>query len=592
MWGAVFGENWVKFKNWGLVGTASVLATFNASIAYGQQINPPTRDEIAPVVPPVGEDQPRLTITDNVERSPCPLDKPEYDDIRVDIDDVFFNNLQGITEAEMRQTYGPYLGKSQPIKRVCEIRDAAATVLRNKGYLAAVEVPAQRIEGGQIKFEVLYARITSVRVRGQAGRAETLIGGYLAKLEDDPIFNRKNAERYLLLARDLPGYDVRLTLRPAGTGAGELIGDVTVTRKPFEVDFNIQNLAAQDTGIWGGQVRAQFHGLTGMGDSTSISFYSTAEFREQQILQASHSFRVGGEGLRFNGRFTYAWTKPDLGDFGGGNTPDLTARTLLASAEASYPVIRSQTRNLTVAGGFDYVNQKVNFITPLSEDRLRVAYARVSADAIDGKSTGAPKWRVTGSLELRRGLSILGASKGCNPLCPAGVTLPSRIDGDPTATSIRASVSAEYVVSPQLSFFISPKAQYAFDPLFSFEEYSAGNYTIGRGYEPGVIIGDDGAGFQLEARGPRISPPKMSNVTIQPFAFVDAAWVWNKDRPGNLDPQRLLSVGGGLRSSVSDRARLDLTVALPTRAAGLQTRKGDVRFLLSFTTKLLPWGKR
>lgn len=582
----------MKIKVGRLVGAVSVLAFFNATAAYAQQITPPTRDEIDPAVPSIDGKQSRLTIEDSVERSPCPLDKPEYDDIRVDIDDVFFNNLRGITEAEIRQTYGPYLGKSQPIKRVCEIRDAAATLLRSKGYLAAVEVPAQRIEAGQVKFEVLYARITNVRVRGQAGRAEKLIGGYLAKLEDDEIFDRNNAERYLLLARDLPGYNVRLTLRPAGTGPGELIGDVTVTRTPFDVDFNVQNLAAQDTGIWGGQVRAQFHGLTGMGDSTNISFYSTSEFREQQILQAGHSFRVGGEGLRFNGRFTYAWTKPNLGAFGGGNTPDLTARTLLASLEASYPLVRSQGRNVTVSGGFDYVNQKVDFIAPLSQDRLRVAYARVDADAVDDNSSGAPRWRLTGSLELRRGLSILGASKGCNPLCPAGVTLPSRIDGDPTATTIRASASAEYVVSPKLSFFIKPKAQYAFDPLFSFEEYSAGNYTIGRGYEPGVIIGDDGVAFQLEARGPRMSPPKRSNIVVQPFAFVDAAWVWNKDRPGDVDPQRLLSVGGGVRSSFSDRARLDLTVALPTRAAGLQTRKGDVRFLLSFTMKLLPWGKR
>lgn len=582
----------VKMNMKRLVGTFGLLAILSAGTAHAQQISPPTRDEIDRSAPSLESDRPRLKIDDNIERSPCPLDKPEYDDIRVDIDDVFFNNLRGVTEAEIRQTYGPYLGKSQPIKRVCEIRDAAATLLRNKGYLAAVEVPAQRIEGGQVKFEVLYARITNVRVRGQAGRAEKLIGRYLAKLENDEIFDRNNAERYLLLARDLPGYDVRLTLRPAGTGPGELIGDVTVIRRPFEVDFNVQNLAAQDTGIWGGQLHAQFHGLTGMGDTTNISFYSTAEFREQQILQAGHSFRLGGEGLRFNSRFTYAWTKPDLGDFGGGNTADLTARTLLASLEASYPLVRSQARNITVAGGFDYVNQKVDFLAPLSRDRLRVAYARVDADAIDSQSTGAPRWRLTGSLELRRGLSILGASKGCNPLCPAGVTLPSRVDGDPTATTIRASASAEYVVSSKLSFFIRPKAQYAFDPLFSFEEFSGGNYTIGRGYEPGVIIGDDGVGFQLEARGPRISPPKRSNITIQPFAFADAAWVWNKDRPGNIDPQRLLSVGAGIRSSISDRARLDLTVALPTRAAGLQTRKGDVRFLLSFTTKLLPWGKR
>ena len=39
------------------------------------------------------------------------------------------------------------------------------------------------------------------------------------QLTKEPVFNRYEAERYLLLASDLPGYTVRLTLRPAGTRA-------------------------------------------------------------------------------------------------------------------------------------------------------------------------------------------------------------------------------------------------------------------------------------------------------------------------------------------------------------------------------------
>ena len=55
------------------------------------------------------------------------------------------------------------------------------------------------------------------------------------------MFNRYEAERYLLLASDLPGYTVRLTLRPAGGAPGDVIGDVTVQRTPAYVDFNVEN---------------------------------------------------------------------------------------------------------------------------------------------------------------------------------------------------------------------------------------------------------------------------------------------------------------------------------------------------------------
>jgi hemolysin activation/secretion protein len=45
---------------------------------------------------------------------------------------------------------------------ICEIRDRAATILRNAGYVAAVEVPEQRIADGNVRFQVLMARLTGI----------------------------------------------------------------------------------------------------------------------------------------------------------------------------------------------------------------------------------------------------------------------------------------------------------------------------------------------------------------------------------------------------------------------------------------------
>ncbi|MGH6782370.1 MAG: ShlB/FhaC/HecB family hemolysin secretion/activation protein, partial [Sphingomonadaceae bacterium] len=469
----------------GAFGLSSIvysLPLFAQALPVPSQIRPPTREEIErPVAPPPAA-APRLKVEGDIERAACPLADPAYANIKVTITDAVFNNLKGATADELRPTYANYLGKEQPVGVICEIRDAAATLLRRKGYLAAVQVPTQRIENGIVRFEVLYARITAIRVRGEAGRTENLIASYLNRLTQDEIFNRNNAERYLLLARDLPGHDVRLALRPAGTGPGELIGEVTVLTTPIEVDFNAQNYAAHDTGRWGGQLRAQFHGLTGMGDRTTIALYSTADFDEQQILQLGHDFRVGSEGLTIGGRFTYAWTNPDIGASTG--PADLEARTLFANFETSYPFVRTQALNLRGAAGFDFVNQKVDFVGPLNRDKLRVAYLRLDADATDMAYLRAPDWRLAGSLELRRGLAIFDASKGCGGIaCPAGQTSPSRLDGDPTATLIRFGGLMEYAYSPMLSVAVMPRVQYAFDPLFSFEEYSAGTYTIGRGYD-------------------------------------------------------------------------------------------------------------
>ncbi|WP_017672655.1 ShlB/FhaC/HecB family hemolysin secretion/activation protein [Blastomonas sp. AAP53] len=575
-----------------ILGTVAGAAILWTTAGQAQQVNVPsplTREEIERPVQPRADRPARLTVEGDIERAPCPLADPAYANVRLRLTEARFNNLGPVAPIELRPLYEEYIGTDQPVAVLCEIRDAVATKLRRDGYIAAVQVPTQRIDNGVVQFEVLYAKLTSIRVRGDAGSGEKLVANYLERLTDGTVFNQRLAERYLLLARDLPGYDIRLTLVPAGTGPGELIGDVTVRRTPFEVDLNVQNMAARDAGPYGAQLRAQFYGLTGMGDRTYVSAYSTLEFREQQIFQAGHEFRVGSEGLTLAGRFTYAWTEPNI-NLPAGVAAKIDATTLLASAEARYPVLRSQAASVYTAIGLDYVDQDIAFIGPLSRDRLRIAYAQVTGEAIDMANGAEPRWRMAGQLEFRQGLDILGASDPCNFVCALVRTPTTRGDGDPTSTLIRGELSAEAALGNNASVFIRGRGQLAFNPVLSFEEYSGGNFTIGRGYDPGTIVGDDGVGFQAELRGPQITPIKETDFSFQPFVFMDVAWTWDDGRPG--DPQRLSSVGGGVRARLNDRFRLDVTVAVPTERAGLLTDTPDPRVLFTLTTLLLPWGAR
>ena len=555
-----------------------MLGAISSGQAAGQSVAP-TRDELTRARP---QEAPRsnLNVVGDVERSPCPLADPQYADIRVTVSDVQFNNLKGASPADLRHTWAEYAGTDQPVSIICEIRDRAATYLRDQGYLAAVQVPTQRIENGIVKLEVLFARVTAVRARGQTSGAEAKLAGYLSRLTEDEVFNRNRAERYLLLARDLPGYNVQLTLKPAGTGPGELVGEVSVVRQPFSVDLMVQNLAAQSSGRWGAQLRGQAYGLTGLGDATYASIYSTLDFKEQQILQFGHSFRPGNEGLTVNGHFTYAWTQPDIQQ--SKNDPDLEATTLFATLGLAYPLIRSQARNLSLGGGFDWVDQKVDFFGPLARDHIRIAWLRADYDAVD-LSSRRPAWRFAGTVELRQGLDILGASDRC---CEIGKTPTSRADGDPTSTLIRANGTAEVALGRQFAVAFSPRAQLAFDPLLSFEEFTGGNYTIGRGYEPAIISGDSGVGAALELRGPRI-PFHRNRFAVQPYAFGDALWVWNKNRSG--DPDHLKSAGGGFRATFEDKIALDAVLAVPLEKTGILNERGDVRGLITLTTRLLPW---
>ncbi|WP_176594513.1 ShlB/FhaC/HecB family hemolysin secretion/activation protein [Sphingobium sp. EM0848] len=584
------------------LGSLALAATMLMPVAALAQVAPraPTREELTRGQLPgdAAREHSRLSVVGGVERAPCPLADPRYANVTVNFADVQFDGLRIVDPAMLKDSWSDLAGHDVPIASLCEIRDRAATALRAMGYLAAVQVPPQRIEkGGTVRFDIFMAKLVAIEIRGNAGYSERLIAAHMEALKGQPVFNVHEAERHLLLARDLPGYDVRLALRPAGTAPGEVVGEVQVVRQRVEMDVNVQNLGSNAVGRFGGMARVRFNDMIGMGDSTVFSIFNTAQPSEQTVLQVGHSMALGHDGMRLSGDLTYAWSKPGIVG------APLSSETMIATAALSYPIARRQAHTLLATGGLDVVNQDLRFGTgtvkvPLSRDRLRVLFLRLEGELIDPESVVStagysgiePKWRIGGALEARQGFNGLGASEKCGATFVNCAVPISQLDGDPTAFVLRASAQAEYRPTPVVTFALAPRAQYSPDVLLSYEQMSAGNYTVGRGYDPGVLTGDSGVGVAAELRYGRITPKGPGAIALQPFVFFDAAWMWHQSANyAGLDPQKLYSAGGGVRATWSNHARLDLTVATPLRKAGFQTERGDTRLLFSITTQLVPW---
>lgn len=556
---------------------------------------PPTREEVSRNEIERQQNRAlRLDVEGGIERAPCALDSPQFANIRFTLAGVEFQGLQSVPAEELRDSYAPMLHTEQPISVVCSIRDRAAAILRDQGYIAAVEVPEQRIEDGVVRFRVILARLTQVRVRGNAKGAEPVIAGFLKQLQEQPVFNRREAERYLLLASDLPGYSVRLTLRPAGKEPGEVIGDVTVQRTPVYADVTIQDGGSKELGRWGAYARTQIFGLTGRADRTTLASFLTADLKEQQTVQLGHDFVLGSEGLRLGGLFTYAWANPTIpGD------SEVKARTLLATLQADYPLVRTLGRTVRTTAGLDVVNQDVEFNgNPLSRDRLRVGFLRLGLDAtstdfVGGRSHAEPRWRVNGLVEVRKGLDLLGATDSCGGSLAgcSGPVPPTRLLGVSTAAVVRTLLYGEYRPVPKLTFALTARGQYAWKPLLSFEQFAAGNYTAGRGYDPGTLLGDRGWGTQAEIRVGSTIPMSPKKPAAETYLFFDQARVSEVD--GLLTPgtNHLYSAGAGLRVTF-DRFVLDGALAVPLTHVGLADKKPPPRLLISLRTRLWPWQYR
>lgn len=572
-------------------GGALVLA--GSSVMAGAQ-TAPTREEILRQPSTGTEAQPRIAdiqSDDDIERAPCPLAAPEFANVRFTLNNVVFDNSGPIDVTMLATAWEGQRGTEVPIATICDIRDRAATILRREGYLAAVRVPVQTINDGVVHLEVLAAHLSGIQIRGDAGRNERQLARYLGKLQEQPLFNAHQAERYLLLANSIPGVSARLTLRPAGT-PGQVIGEVTVQRTPWTLEFNAQDYGSHSVGRWGGIVRARINGLTGMGDSTTLGLYSTAETDEQQVLQAGHEFRIGGEGLTFETSLTHAWTSPTIAA-----SPDIHSRTLVVTNELRYPLVYRQSRAVWLGGGLDWIDQNIRSVgIPLSRDHLRIVWARLTSSWSDpaaftgrgGYTPSEPMWSAALSAEARKGLGGLGASDYCGPGGPGCGAVPtSRIEGRPTAFVLRASGEFTFRPHPRVAVVAIPRAQYSHRALLAYEEFSAGNFTVGRGYDPGTLSGDSGIGSTFELRVGTQVPRTRQSVVFQPYAFFDVARVWNRDSSfAGLNPQRLESVGGGVRTVFGDRARLDIGFAEPLRKVGTPFNRPATRMLVSLTAMI------
>jgi len=591
----------ISFRKRQAVGTA-LLATGLCALSPGAfaQAAPaaasaPTREELemrtAPEQPAARS---RLTVEGGFERGTCPLADPAMANVRVTFSRVSFSGLPGLSESELDETWSSIANADQPIASLCDVRDRAAQMLRDRGFLAAIQIPPQRIEkGGVVRMEVLAARLVDVEVRGHPGHAEGQIAAHLRQLTKRRWFNIHEAERQLLLLRDLPGFDVRLTLRPGHGAPGDVIGQVTVRRRPVEILVGGQNLGSTATGREGVVGQITLNDLTGLGDRTVFSVYTTLQTREQNVFSLRHDFALGADGLRLGGRIVYGRARPDVA---GGR---FTSKTWLGSVDLTYPFVRRQATNLMGAAGVDVIDQLIDFGgVRINADHLRVAWGRLDFDTVDRTSVEArsgytlaePRLRLSGEVEVRKGLGGLGASPRCVPLSaclPPNVPI-TNLAANPQAALVRAEATLELRPMPDLALAISPRGQYTSSALLSYEQFTLGNYTIGRGYDPGVVQGDSGFGASIELRWGKLMPRGPEGLAVQPYGFIDAGWVWTNDN-GVTPARRLVSAGAGARIRWGDHGDLNLAVAVPLEHVPGRSTLPPARVLLTFSTRFVPW---
>lgn len=545
---------WAVIGAWAAMGgSAPAAAQIAPSGPPPSQLNP---EQLNPArQAPTAEAAGRSVFTPPLAGA-CPLaDSP----IAFDLTDVAFDGLRSVPSEAIRPLVSKYIGRKVRAADLCALRDAVTVVLFRRGVLARVDLPPQTIEGGRLVLRVTQAFIANVKVEGDAGPARATVEAFVRRLQGK-AFDLAAVQRELFLAADLPGVQIQSALRPAEAasepGALDLV--LTVHRKATTTSVVVQNFGADATGRFSGLVREDFNSFTPFGERTSLVLSSSLFDDRQQVVQVMEEARLGASGLTGRLSASYGATRP------GGDLASLKleGRSTVIALGAAYPIVRGLQRDLTLDVGLEVIDQSTDIYgLRYNRDKLRVAAARLDGRQAFGGGRLWPAGVLTGDVQLRQGLTALGASK-------SGASGLSRFGADPGAFVAREEAQFALDWSRWASTKIAASAQHTDKTLLSYEDFGVGNLTIGRGYDPSALSGDQGWAVSAESRiGPVVIPKTgygpwvTSPVAASAFAFVDTGHVDAVAAQGLTRTVR--SVGGGVSFVIAPRARVDVFYAHP-----------------------------
>jgi hemolysin activation/secretion protein len=496
--------------------------------------------------------------------APEPCNLPSDPALAFTLTGVEVQGAKALSQNEVTASAADLIGKRITPADLCSVRDRIAARLFRKSILSRVLIPQQQIEGGHVVFTVVEAQIIQVRYHGDIGPVQAKVEAYLNHLRGLAPFDLDTAQRYLLLANQLPGVRAMASLSHStaeNAPSGGLDLDITLTREAVDEAAAVQDYNSKTLGRWTAVGRVDFNSFTKFGERTSLIAYSTINNTSQQVVEGIEQARIGSSGLMAQGSFAFGLSHPTdvLAPL------HLVGHSYVGTFELDDELVVLKRLKFTLGAGMDIVDQATDFEQGgvLSDDALRVAW--VKADTGVQRPIGLTLFgdylSFTGDLDvqLRKGLHILGASA-------ANAQDLSRIQGQSDAFVARTVAEGTLSGRPFTSgmpFDLTAhvEAQYADRPLLAYEQQAIGNLTVGRGYDPASATGDRVIAGELRLRVGPFGLGRRKAFSFAPYGFYDIARVDNLAL-GSINVT-VHSAGGGVELRFPHNIRLDVAYAHP-----------------------------
>ena len=441
------------------------------------------------------------------------------------------------SEEELLAPYQEMFGNQVSFASLYAVTAGLTKKYRDAGYLLSrVIIPEQEVDqsGAVIRLLVVEGFIDSIEYTGDERILERF-KSYFAPAEKRLVgrkpLKHSDFERYMLLMQDVAGITISSRLQK-GTlpGSATLILDVQGDLVEGNLSWGNTGTEASGPGI--ASAGLSVNTLPVIGAQTTVSYAQANNYREYWSVLVAERYQMWN-GLTFNASYAYS-DSPEM-DTDFARLFDYTTKSHTFNVGASYPLIRSRDMNLSLGVNYEHRNSKADvFDERFTRDRLRTLSVNANmdfSDALGGVTQIIPT--------LYRGLKIFDATDesfdASNSLAPAEFW------------KLGIYASRDQYLPHGFSVFTAAEAQFSDSSLSSYNRFYLGGSQFGRGYEPGVIEGDNGFAVLLE---PRWTYQLSANTALQLFSFIDWGTVWTSESVwGVPDSQDAASAGAGIRLS-------------------------------------------
>lgn len=468
---------------------------------------------------------------------------------------IRFSGNTIFSQEQLQDLVKEHLGKPLNLYDLNWIAEKITQFYRNHGYaLARAVVPAQKVESGVVRIEIIEGKIGKVSVEGNQKYPATLIAAQTARLRDGKPATAAGMERSLLLINDLPGVSAQAVIQPgAEYGTADMV--VQVEEKALAGGLGLNNHGRKEVG----EIRLDgdlvVNNPFGIGDQLSLR----ALYSQDGLLKygrVGYSLPINDDGTRLG--FSYADVSYDV--HGNFTALGLDGEARTTEINLSHPYIRSRTENLILGLGLRE-----------NEARQRALSTEISHTHISLMNASLLYSRIHEDISLTNaGLTFTSNFKNN----------PDGLRQDAVQAKLEADINHLRALAAEWDLYLRGDLALSADTLPDTEKFSLGGPGNVRGYPAAEVRGDQGMLATVEVRR-RFA---ISGTPAVFAIFADAGKVDHKNPAAGVSgSESLSSIGLGLSFFPHKQFSAKVEYAQPTGSRTVSDDRNSGRWWVGMT---------